>query len=95
MSSIVSNSFQVAKSSGQNEPFEEKKLRLSLRRSGADESMINQVVQEMAGHWQDGMSTRSIYKRAFKLLKRLHRPAAARYSLKQAIFSFGNTDNTL
>ena len=48
-------------------------------------------LQELVGQLNDGMSTRSIYKKAFKLLKRLHRPSAARYTLKQAIFDFGNT----
>ena len=91
MSNLVTDNIQVAKSSGRTEPFDEGKLRHSLRRSGANEALINQVLQELEGQWLDGMSTRTIYKRAFKLLKRLHRPTAARYTLKQAIFDFGNT----
>ena len=91
MTRIVSDTFQVAKSSGHSEPFDVEKLRHSLRRSGAKEPVVNQVLQELVGQLNDGMSTRSIYKKAFKLLKRLHRPSAARYTLKQAIFDFGNT----
>jgi len=83
--------FEVRKSSGETEPFDEEKLRRSLRRSGADELLVDQVMTELAAHWQDGMSTKSIFKRAFKLLKRLHRPTAGRYTLKKAIFEFGNT----
>ena len=83
--------FQVTKSSGQTEPFDEEKLRRSLLRSGADDVLVNQVVQELAGQWHEGTSTKSIFKRAFKLLKRLHRPTAARYTLKQAMLDFGNS----
>lgn len=85
------NTFQVTKASGQTEPFDEEKLRRSLRHSGANESHINQVLQEMEGQWQEGISTKTIYKQAFKLLKRLHRPTAARYTLKQAMLDFGNS----
>ncbi|MDX1912951.1 MAG: restriction endonuclease [Saprospiraceae bacterium] len=85
------NTFQVTKASGQTEAFDEEKLRRSLRHSGAQESLINQILQEMEGQWQEGMSTKTIYKRAFKLLKRLHRPTAARYTLKQAMLDFGNS----
>lgn len=87
----MSQGFQVTKSSGQTEPFDEEKLRRSLLRSGADEVLVNQVVQELASQWHEGTSTKSIFKRAFKLLKRLHRPTAARYTLKQAMLDFGNS----
>jgi Holliday junction resolvase-like predicted endonuclease len=83
--------FQVTKASGQTELFDEEKIRRSLRRSGADESLVNQVLQELEGHWTEGMTTKTIFKKAFKLLKRLHRPTAARYTLKQAMLDFGNS----
>ena len=83
--------FEVRKSSGETQPFDEEKLRRSLRRSGADELLIDQVLTELSAHLQDGMSTKSIFKHAYKLLKRLHRPTAGRYTLKKAIFDFGNT----
>jgi ATP cone domain len=85
------NDFYIIKSSGQAEQFDVEKLRNSLRRSGADETLVNQVLQELEGQWHEGISTKSIYKRAFKLLKRLHRPTAARYTLKQAMFDLGPT----
>jgi hypothetical protein len=81
--------FQVTKASGQTEPFEEAKLRRSLRRAGAEEPLIDQILQELSGEWYEGISTKAIFKRAFKLLKRRHRPSAARYTLKQAMFDFG------
>jgi hypothetical protein len=67
------------------------KLRRSLQRSGAGEALVNQVIQELSGQWHEGMSTKTLFKRAFKLLKRLHRPTAGRYNLKQAMLDFGTT----
>lgn len=81
--------FQVTKASGQTEPFDEAKLRRSLRHAGAEEQLIDQILQDLAGKWYEGISTKSIFKQAFKMLKRQHRPSAARYTLKQAMFDFG------
>lgn len=80
---------QVTKSSGLTEAFDAEKLRRSLRRSGADDVIIEQILEDLEGQWYEGISTKSIFKRAFKMLKRRHRPAAARYTLKQAMFDFG------
>ncbi len=91
MSRTKFNNLQVAKTSGQYEPFDEEKLRRSLRRSGAKDALINEVLQELVGQLHDGMSTQAIYKQAYKLLKRLHRPTAGRYTLKHAMFDFGAT----
>lgn len=82
---------EIVKSSGQKEPFDVEKLRLSLQRSGAGEALVNQVIQELSGQWHENMSTKALFKRAFKLLKRLHRPTAGRYNLKQAMLDFGTT----
>ena len=87
----MAKNFLVTKASGETEPFDEEKLRRSLRRSGADEVLVNQILQGLAEQWHDGMSTKSIFKQAFKMMKRLHRPTAARYTLKQAIFDFGSS----
>ncbi|MBL7784209.1 MAG: restriction endonuclease [Saprospiraceae bacterium] len=91
MSKSIFNNLQIAKTSGQYESFDEEKLRRSLRRSGAEDAVVNEVLQELRGQLHDGMSTQTIYKRAFKMLKRLHRPTAGRYTLKQAMFDFGAT----
>lgn len=85
----MGKNFLVTKASGQAEPFDEEKLRRSLRRSGADEILVNQILQDFAGRWHEGMTTKSIFKQAFKMLKRLNRPTAARYTLKQAMFDLG------
>jgi len=85
----MNTDFQVTKSSGQTEAFNEEKLRRSLRRAGADEIVIDQILEDLSVQWYEGISTKSIFKRAFNMLKRRHRPAAARYTLKQAMFDFG------
>lgn len=85
----MDNDFQVTKASGQLEAFNEEKLRRSLRRSGADETTINQIVQDLAEQWYEGIRTKAIYDKAYKMLKRRHRLSAARYTLKQAMFDFG------
>lgn len=81
--------FSVKKSSGQSVPFDELKLRRSLHRSGASDHLINLVLQEIRGRAYENMPTKSLYKMAYKLLKRLNRPVAARYSLKQAMMDLG------
>ena len=81
--------FYIRKASGESQLFDEAKLRNSLLRSGANNTLVDAVLLDMADHWHEGMSTKSIYKRAYKLLKRLNRPTAARYTLKQAMFDFG------
>lgn len=81
--------FYIVKSSGDSEPFDEAKLRNSLLRAGAGDALVREVIAKLDDEWHEGMSTKSIYKRAFKLLKRLNRPTAARYTLKQALFDFG------
>ena len=83
--------FQVIKASGFPEFFDEEKLRRSLRRAGAEEAVIDQVLLELAGRWHQGIRTKAIFKQAFKLLRRLQRPAAARYALKQSMFDFGTS----
>lgn len=85
----MGNNFQVTKASGITEPFDETKLRRSLRRSGADEKLIDQILEELSMQWYEGISTKSIFKLAYKMLKRRNRPTAARYTLKQAMFDFG------
>jgi hypothetical protein len=85
----MATDFQVTKASGETEAFDSEKLRRSLRRAGADELIIDQILEDLDGQWYEGISTKSIFKRAFKMLKKQHRATAARYTLKQAMFDFG------
>jgi len=82
-------SFSVRKASGDSALFDEVKLRRSLHRSEADDNLINQVLQEIQGQVYENIPTKALYKIAYKMLKRLNKPIAARYSLKQAMLKLG------
>lgn len=81
----------VKKASGEKEPFSPEKLHRSLERSGASQDMMKRVEKSLEDHLFDGITTSEIYRKAFQLLRKLKRPAAARYSLKRAIMELGPT----
>ncbi len=81
----------IIKSTGDVVPFSIEKLQNSLRKSGADEDTVNKLSDEVTAYLREGMTTREIYKLAYKLLKRKHRQFASKYSLKRAIMSLGPT----
>jgi hypothetical protein len=82
-------SISILKASGERVPFSEEKLRTSLQRSGATDSSIQQVVDEVYGYLQPGITTQQLFKHAFATLKKISKPWAARYKLKQAIMELG------
>ena len=79
----------VKKSSGDLVEFDEQKLRNSLLRSGANDTAVEEVVNEVKLILKEGLSTKEIYKTAFSFLKKSSRPSAARYKLKKAILELG------
>lgn len=82
---------QVTKSSGLSADFDVAKLRLSLHKSGAAPETADQIVAEIQRNLFEGVTTKDIYGWAFRLLRQKARPAAARYSLKQAMLQMGPT----
>lgn len=86
---ISTESINITKASGLIVPFNKGKLRQSLLRSGASSEQADAVVTEVMEMLVEGMSTRRIYKTAFRILKNLSRPTAARYRLKEAILELG------
>lgn len=79
----------ITKASGLKVPFNKSKLKQSLFRSGANSEQADEVVAEVMEMLVEGMSTRKIYKTAFRLLRNVSRPMAARYKLKHAIMELG------
>lgn len=79
----------ITKASGLKAPFNRGKLKQSLLRSGATNEQANEISNEVIEMLVEGMSTRKIYKAAFRLLRNYSRPAAARYKLKRAIMELG------
>jgi hypothetical protein len=90
-SNVSHEGLRVTKVSGDVVPFDENKLLHSLERSGASESIINEVLKEVRGHLYEGIPTKHIYRMAFAILKKRTASSAARYQLKQAIAELGPT----
>lgn len=80
---------RVTKMSGDQVLFDEEKLRRSLRRSKADEDIIDQVLEKVKKELYDTMPTRTIYKLAFSYLRKHSFQSASRYKLKTAILELG------
>ena len=83
--------YTIVKASGERETFSAGKLETSLRRSGADDQTVGEIIRDIESKLEDGITTRKIYARAFMLLRHKKRIAAARYSLKRAIMEMGPT----
>lgn len=81
----------VTKADGTTEHFKVEKLRRSLRRAGASPSEVNEIVAEVSKSLSNGMYTQEIYRQAFSQLRQSRVPAAARYSLRRALFGLGPT----
>ena len=79
----------VRKASGQEERFDEKKLRRSLLRAGAGEHDVHKIVSQIKDSLYSGITTTQIYKAAFMLLRKGAKPVASRYKLKLAIMELG------
>ncbi|MDO1513870.1 restriction endonuclease [Maribacter confluentis] len=83
--------FDVIKSSGIQVKFSLDKLRNSLKHSGADYVIIEEIVGKVGGEIYNGITTNEIYNRAFALLKNKKSVFASRYKLKKAIYELGLT----
>ncbi len=81
----------ITKADGATEHFKVEKLRRSLRRAGANPDEVNQIIAEVDKTLYDGIQTQEIYRHAFSLLRDSRPTAAARYSLRRALFNLGPT----
>lgn len=81
----------ITKADGTTEFFKIEKLRRSLRRAGADPREVNDIIAAVKKHLYDGIQTQEIYRYAFSILRESRPPAAARYSLRRALFNLGPT----
>lgn len=85
------DNYLIIKKSGQSELFSFAKLRKSLQRSGACDKDIDRVIEDIKAQLYDGITSREIYRKAFRLLKKENRIYASKYSLKRALFELGPT----
>jgi hypothetical protein len=79
----------VKKASGEIETFSEEKVRSSLQRAGANDDLINQIVNQIKLQLYEGIPTRKIYRQIFALLKKENLPIWQKYNLKEAIMALG------
>lgn len=82
---------EIITASGEKTDFSPKKIARSLRKSGAGEETVQEILKIIATEVYPGMSTKQIFKRAFKLLRKKDRFQASRYKLKKAIYELGPT----
>ncbi|MFH1121010.1 MAG: restriction endonuclease [Bacteroidota bacterium] len=87
----MSGKFLIRKSSGEKQDFSVEKLYSSLRSAGTSDEMISFIIAEIEKDLPDGISTRGIFKKAFRILRSKQHSLAARYSLKNAIMELGPT----
>jgi Holliday junction resolvase-like predicted endonuclease len=81
----------IIKSSGEKAKFSMDKLRNSLKHSGADHNLIEEIVDKVCDELYEGISTNEIYNRAYALLKKKKSVFASKYKLKKAIYELGPT----
>ena len=88
---MIESNIDVIKASGEKVNFSLSKLRSSLKRSGADSSIVEEILDKVRDELYQGISTKEIYNRAFALLKKEKSYLASKYKLKKAIYEFGPT----
>lgn len=80
---------KIVKHSGNIVEFDRDKLNKSLLKSGASKIVVDDVLRIIENQVYEGISTKSIYKLAFGLLKKSANAHAARYNLRTAIQMLG------
>ena len=80
---------EIIKADGTIEPFDGTKLEASLRKAGASEKTAERIRHTIESTIAPAAESNEVYRRAFQMLRREARPAAARYSLRRALFEFG------
>ena len=78
----------ITKASGKREPFDIKKFRRSLRKSGASKKIIEVIVRDIKKA-PELKTTKNIYHFALRALKKQQPVVAARYNLKNALRELG------
>jgi len=81
----------IIKSSGDKVKFSTHKLRTSLKKTGADKAIVEEIISKVRDELYQGISTKKIYNRAFALLKKKKSYLASKYKLKKAIYELGPT----
>lgn len=81
----------IVKTDGSVEEFDGLKLEASLRKAGASQGTAERIRHTIEASIAPNTASNEIYRRAFTMLRHDAREAAARYSLRRALFEFGPT----
>lgn len=87
----MNKSILIKKYSGEYQAFDVNKLITSLRRSRADEDIVQDIARKVEEQIEEGMTTKKIYQLAFKMLRAKSRVSASKYKLKKALMEMGPT----
>ncbi len=81
----------VVKVSGEIEPLDINKVREACLRAGASQEAAELILNKLRQFVYEGISTKEIYGRVFKLLEKYAYPSAIKFGLKEAIMRMGPT----
>lgn len=81
----------ITKATGELVPFAPEKLLGSLTKAGATIAQAEEILVSIKSQLHPGIPTKTIFKNAFRLLKRVSPPKAGKYKLKNAIMELGPT----
>lgn len=79
----------ITKANGQREPFDEHKLRRSIRRAHIPKEYHDQVVENVRDELYEGISTSEIYQHVNNFFAKSYPQGSCMYNLRQAIMDLG------
>ncbi|MFW6145381.1 MAG: ATP cone domain-containing protein [bacterium] len=79
----------ITKTSGEKERFDVSKLKRSLENAGAEKDVIEEIADDIEKWLYEGVTTKKIYRHAYKLLRKRSTLGALRYKLKKALMELG------
>jgi hypothetical protein len=83
--------FNVIKATGEKEPFNESKVKISIQRAGIPGELETQVVEHVKSKLYENIPTSEIYHHITEFLEKSSSYGKAKYSLKQSIMDLGPT----
>ncbi len=89
LSTRTKGTASIVKADGTVETFRPDKLASSLRRAGAGAHTAERIARTITSSVGMEVSSKEIYRKAFSMLRREARPAAARYALRRALLELG------
>jgi Holliday junction resolvase-like predicted endonuclease len=85
------NNLKIIKANGEKVLFERDKLIASLTNAGASKVITLKIIDDIETSLRENITTKEIYRKAFKELNNHSRAVASRYKLKRAIMELGPT----